>query len=160
MTDVVDLASRLAQLQTKLDAMPPVRAMELRVQEFTAGGLHLRAPLSANVNDKGCAFGGSLAGVMTLACWGSASLALGLQGFADAEVYVQDSQVRYLAPLYDDLVAVARLEEGQDWDGFVRAYRERGKARATLNAEIRCADGRVAASLSGRFVALRPQAVG
>jgi thioesterase domain-containing protein len=158
MTDAADLTSRLQRLQGKLDGMPPVRAMELRVEDFDAVGLRLGAPLAANVNDKGCAFGGSLAGVMTLACWGSASLALDLNGFPEAEVYVQDSQVRYLAPLYDDLVAQARLEDGHQWADFVRAYRERGKARATLHAEIRCADGRVAASLSGRFVALRPAA--
>jgi thioesterase domain-containing protein len=158
MTETPDLTARLARLQRKLDGMPPVRAMELRVQDFDAVGLRLAAPLAANINDKGCAFGGSLAGVMTLACWGSASLALDLNGFPEAEVYVQDSQVRYLAPLYDDLVAEARLEDGQQWDDFVRAYRERGKARATLHAEIRCPDGRIAASLSGRFVALRPAA--
>ncbi|MCK7593588.1 YiiD C-terminal domain-containing protein [Pseudomarimonas salicorniae] len=149
----------LSRLQLRLQKMPPVRAMALRVDDFDpATGLALSAPLSANINDKGCAFGGSLCSMMTLASWGSASLALDLAGFPEAEVYVQDSTVRYLAPLYDDLHARARLEDGHDWAEFVRTYRNRGKARANLCAEIHCADGRLASSFVGRFVALRPQA--
>ena len=51
-------------------AMPPVAALQLRVDDFDGDTLHLSAPLSAHVNDKGCAFGGSLASLMTLAAWG------------------------------------------------------------------------------------------
>lgn len=139
--------------------MPPVRAMQVEIARYEPGlGLSLSAPLSANVNDKGCAFGGSLNGLLTLACWGSATLALDLAGFSEAEVYVQDSTTRYLAPLYGDLLATARLEEGGDWEGFLRSFAERGRARARVLAEVRCADGQLAASLSGRFVALRPRA--
>lgn len=156
MPDSMAPLDRLARLDAKLQGMPPVRAMGLHVVEFDGERLSLGAPLAANVNDKGCAFGGSLASAMTLAAWGCASLTLDGAGFADAEVYVQDSQLRYLAPLYDDLRASAQLAPGQDWAGFLKSYRERGKARAQLIAEIRCSDGRVAASFEGRFVALRP----
>jgi len=156
MPDSMAPPDRIERLDAKLQAMPPVRAMQLRALDYDGQRLRLAAPLAANVNDKGCAFGGSLASAMTLAAWGCASLALDAAGFADAEVYVQDSQLRYLAPLYDDLVACAQLAPEQDWAGFIKSYRERGKARAQLVAEIRCADGRVAASFEGRFVALRP----
>ena len=156
MNPELECSKRLEKLQEKLSSMPPVSAMQIRVHGFERGELQLHAPLSHNVNDKGSAFGGSLAGLMTLACWGSASLALDRAGFPAAEVYVQDSQVKYLAPLCDDLLAAGRLVEGFNWDDFVRAFRERGKARVTLCAEVRCPDGRVAASFEGRFVALRP----
>ena len=72
--------------------------------------MQLHAPLDANVNDKGCAFGGSLAGVMTLAGWGLLTLKLEEAGL-EGEVYVADSQLRYLKPLYADLQAEARLPE-------------------------------------------------
>mgnify|MGYP005752922139 CR=1 FL=1 len=158
MADASTYPAGLQRLATRLASMPPVQAMQVRIERYDPQhGLALAAPLAANVNDKGSAFGGSLAGLMTLSCWGSATLALDLGGITDAEVYVQDSSVQYLAPLYDDLLAEACLPDGHRWDDFVRAYRERGKARATLSASVRCADGRVAASLSGRFVALRPR---
>ena len=83
--------------------------MQVRALDFRDGCLRLAAPLSANVNDKACAFGGSLAGVMTLAGWGWLMLRAQAAGLA-SEVYVADSQVRYLKPLYADLVAEAWLE--------------------------------------------------
>ena len=156
MSEDFETDQQLSRLQQKLDAMPPVASMGIRVAGFAAGQLHLAAPLSHNVNDKGSAVGGSLAGLMTLACWGSASLALERAGLLGAEVYVQDSQVKYLTPLYDDLQARGQLQEGFSWDDFVRAFRERGKARISLRAEVCCPDGRVAARFEGRFVALRP----
>ena len=48
-------------------AMPPVAAMQPAIAHWQDGHLRLRAPLAANVNDKGCAFGGSLCSLMTLA---------------------------------------------------------------------------------------------
>jgi thioesterase domain-containing protein len=156
---VTESDPRLRQLCSKLASMPPVAAMGLAPKHWRDGRLQLSAPLAANVNDKGCAFGGSLASLMTLSAWGLVTLELAAAGIDDAEVYVQDSQLQYLAPLYDDLVADAWLA-GEDvgWDAFVDAYRSRGRARAVLAAEVRRGDGVVAASLSGRFVALRPKA--
>lgn len=147
--------SAIEALERRMSAMPPVAAMQVRVEGLAEhGGLCLHAPLAANVNDKGCAFGGSLAGLMTLACWGSVTLALERAGLGAAEVFVQDSSIEYLTPLYEDLRAEARLEPGQGWTGLVRAFRERGRARARLAASIRSRDGTLAARLDGRFVAL------
>lgn len=148
----------LQALAAHYDSMPPVRAMRLRILDYDGDTLRLHAPLAANVNDKGCAFGGSLAGLMTLAGWGLATLRLGDAGHR-AEVYVADSHVRYLAPLYADLVAEARLGEGQSWADFVAAFAARGRARVTLDMRIRLPDGRDAATLQGRYAALAPAAV-
>ena len=142
-------------LQSQLDAMPPVAAMQVRVGAFDGVRLCLAAPLSANVNDKGCAFGGSLSGLMTLAGWGLLTLRLAEAGHA-AEVFVADSQVRYLAPLFQDLLAEAVFAEGQDWAGFLATFTERGRARASLTAAISDGSGKRVAELSGRFVAFRP----
>lgn len=142
-------------LESTLRAMPPVRALGLRVDDFDGESLCLTAPLALNVNDKGSAFGGSLASLMTLAAWGLSTLKLGEAGYS-AEVYVQDSQIRYLKPLYDELRIVARLVPEQDWSTFIATFAARGKARAQLVAEAVAADGRVVSAFDGRFVALRP----
>lgn len=141
-----------AQLLAALRAMPPVRALELELGDYDGLHLRLRAPLAPNVNDKGCAFGGSLASLLTLAAWGLASLKLGEAGLG-AEVYVQDSTLRYLAPLQADLEATAWLDPAQGWDDFIAALRSRGKARARLLAEVAPPGGGVACSFEGRFVA-------
>lgn len=149
MPDASDSAALLAQVQATLDAMPPVAAMNIRIAGYENGVLRMQAPLAANVNDKGNAFGGSLASVMTLAGWALVSLRLALAG-KQAEVYVADSNIRYRAPVYGDLLAVARAAPDQDWDDFLALFNKRGRARVTVRAEIEGG----AAELEGRFVAL------
>ena len=122
------------------------------LNESYDGRLCLRAPLGPNVNDKGTAFGGSLVSLMTLAGWCLVSGRLQQAGL-EAEVYVADSQVRYLAPLRADLVAEAWLEEG-DWAAFLAGFRERGKARCRIAARVCLPEGGEATTFSGRFVAL------
>ena len=144
----------LAQLDQLLMAMPPVAAMAIRSESFDGEELRLRAPLSANINDKDCAFGGSLASVMTLAGWGWLMLQSGRAGCV-ADVYVADSQIRYLAPLYGDLRAVARLAEGEDWDATLRCLADRGRARVAMRAQVLGEDGVPVATLAARFALKR-----
>lgn len=143
----------LRALQAQLAGMPPVAALGIRVDRYADETLHLRAPLAANVNDKDNAFGGSLASLMTLAGWGWVNLRLRQAGIA-ADVYVADSQLRYRVPVYEDLRAEAAPEAAADADAFIDTLRKRGKARLQLAARVRLADGTVAATLSGRFVAI------
>ena len=50
----------LVALATHFAGMPPVVALDPAIAAWEDGHLRLSAPLSANVNDRGCAFGGSL----------------------------------------------------------------------------------------------------
>ena len=71
---VHDHADALARLHHHYQSMPPVAAMAVTIAGYDGQRLRLHAPLSTHVNDKGCAFGGSLASMMTLASWGLVSL--------------------------------------------------------------------------------------
>src|SRR6476620_2368930 len=120
--DVVP-AQALQAMQALYAAMPPVAALQLRIAGYDGHALRLHAPLAAHVNDKGCAFGGSLASLMTLAGWGVVTLRIQQAGLA-ADVFVADSEVRFRAPLFADLEAEASLAEGESWDAFLAALRE------------------------------------
>ncbi|HYG07545.1 MAG TPA: YiiD C-terminal domain-containing protein [Stenotrophomonas sp.] len=146
-------ADDLRQLQAQFAAMPPVAAMDIAVDRYADGSLFLQAPLAANVNDKDNAFGGSLASLMTLACWGWVSLQLRLAGL-QAEVYVADSQLRYLLPVYETLRAGAAPEQPAERETFLATLRQRGKARLGMVAQVQLASGALAATFSGRFVAI------
>ncbi|WP_205588800.1 YiiD C-terminal domain-containing protein, partial [Pseudomonas aeruginosa] len=61
------------------------------------------------------------------------SLRLRLAGH-DAEVYVADSNLRYLAPVYEDLHAHAEAAEATGWDAFLNTFRQRRKARISIIA--------------------------
>lgn len=147
-------AAHAAALEQRLLAdIPLTRAMGLRATHYDGESLTLSAPLAPNVNDKGCAFGGSLASVMTLAGWGVIELAIGARGL-DCEVYVQDSTTRYLAPVWGDFSATARLAEGEGFDAFFSALATRGKGRLRVQVAVTLADGTAATTLDARFVAL------
>ena len=149
----MDDAPELKALLDHYRAMPPVAAMDVDFAGADGDSLRLAAPLARHVNDKGCAFGGSLVSLMTLAGWGLVTLKVRAAGL-EADVYVADSQVDYLAPLFADLRAEARLDGQAGWDSFGATLRERGRARASLVAEVPLPDGGVACRCRARYVAI------
>lgn len=150
----------LQRLTYHYQSMPPVAAMQLSIAGYDGQRLQLRAPLSVHVNDKGCAFGGSLASMMTMASWGLVSLQVEAAGIA-ADVFVADSQVRYLAPLFADLDVHAELAPESDWGAFIATLRQRGRARVGLVARAMLPagleqgrGGGVATEFTARYVAI------
>lgn len=133
--------------------IPMARMMDLRITAWDGQTLDMSAPLAPNINDKGCAFGGSLASVLTLAGWSLVHLATDEAGI-DCDIYVQDSSIRYLLPIWGDFSARARLAEGESFADFVDALRVRGKARLAVTAAIVDGEGNPACTFSSRFVAL------
>ena len=147
----------MQHIEQRLAAIPQARAMALKLAACDGESLLITAPLAPNINDKGNAFGGSMASLMTVACWGLFNLHLQRAGI-HAEVYVQDSQIRYLTPVYEDLRACAQATSAAAWDEALTILREKGKSRIAMRAAIVLADGHEAATLEARFVALRPAA--
>jgi thioesterase domain-containing protein len=143
--------------QTLLDQaladIPITQAMQIRLGQYDEDSLTLCAPLAPNVNDKGCAFGGSLSSLLTLAGWGLMALRLKARN-QDCEIYVQDSTIRYLAPVWAELSARAELADGESWDDFFATLAARGKARLRTMSRTSLADGRDACTLDARFVAI------
>ena len=146
-------AQALDALDHELQSMPPVAALRLRIGDADGERLHLHAPLAANINDKGCAFGGSLASLMTLAGWGLISLRLAEAG-VDADVFVADSEIRYRAPLFADLHAVAELAEGESWAAFFETLQAKGRARLGVDARVVLPEGGLATECRSRYAAI------
>ncbi|MEO5831277.1 MAG: YiiD C-terminal domain-containing protein [Rhodanobacter sp.] len=136
------------------DEIPLAHAMDLDLADCDDDSLTLYAPLPPNVNDKGCAFGGSLVSVMTLSGWALVELALRQRG-TDCDVFVAESSVRYLAPLWDDFHSEARLAADADWATFFNTLDARGRARIAVDCVVRGENGAPACTLNARFVAKR-----
>lgn len=150
----MDSRKVLSELERSVLAeIPLTRAMQLTLRDYDGERLTLAAPLSPNINDKGCAFGGSLISVMTLAGWGLVVLKLREIG-RECDVYVQDSNVRYLAPMWSDFVAVAQSAGGESWDSFEAMLKQKGRARATVDCRVPLTDGGDACTMQARFVAV------
>ncbi|MBB1087273.1 YiiD C-terminal domain-containing protein [Lysobacter sp. SG-8] len=146
-------ADPLARLASHYASMPPVAAMDIRVDHYDGRCLRVTAPLERHVNDKGCAFGGSLASLMTLGGWGLVSLQVEAAGL-DADIYVADSQIGYLRPLFADLTVEAEAGPHADWDAFMDMLRARGRARIHVVAHARLPEGGAATEFAGRYVAI------
>jgi len=157
MKPVPDLAFAHAHMDSLLERIPLTQTMQIELRDYDGETLALAAPLAPNVNDKGCAFGGSLASVATLAGWGLVALKLkALQ--IDCEIYVQDSTIRYLAPVWGEIVARAALAEGESWDEFLAVLATRGRGRLRVECRVPLEDGKDACTLDARFVAIRSAA--
>ncbi|HEV2622317.1 MAG TPA: YiiD C-terminal domain-containing protein [Frateuria sp.] len=152
MTDPQQLVDDLLDfIRTKI---PLARAMDLRLHHYSRDMLALAAPLAPNVNDKGCAFGGSLASLMTLAGWALVELRLQERG-EDCDVFVGGSTVRYLEPVWSDFQAQAQPAQDADWNTFFGTLDTLGKARIEVFCMVPGNERRAAATLQARFVAKR-----
>ncbi|WP_243050759.1 YiiD C-terminal domain-containing protein [Dyella sp. RRB7] len=142
------------------DEIPLAHSMDLQLHDCDEHHLSIAAPLAPNINDKGCAFGGSLVSAMTLTGWGLVELELRLRGL-DCDVFVGESTVRYLEPVWNDFRSEARLGEGADWATFFDTLAARGRARIEVSCQVPGTGEKPAATLAARFVAKRrsPDAV-
>ena len=153
MNEGVSKEAALESLRDYTRSLPPLAAIQARVEAYDGQRVRLTAPLAANVNDKGSAFGGSMTSLMTYAGWGLVVLQLQQAGVR-ADVFVADSSVRYLKPLYADLCAEAVLAPEQSWELFLATLAQRGRARIHLRARMIGTEGEVMADLAGRYVAI------
>lgn len=146
-------ASDIEQWQATLDAMPALKHSHCQVG-FDDHGWFITAPLAAHENDKACAFGGSLASVMTLAGWLHVNMLLAEHGI-HAEVYVQSSDIRYLLPVATDIVARAQTVGCAKAERFLRALNTHGKARLKVSVEVANEHGDLGTQMEASYVAFR-----
>lgn len=129
--------------------VPLFRAMRARVEYADPTRLTLTAPLEPNVNDKGTAFGGSMAAIAALTGWAITTLTLREHG-ETAEIVIVDSRLKFLRPVRETIVAECIPPDAAAVERFIQHYRQRGKARWTVEVVVR-ADGEPAMTFSGQY---------
>jgi thioesterase domain-containing protein len=135
-----------------LTDIPLARHIGVRVVDFDGSSLVLSAPLAANSNHKGTAFGGSLFSLAVLAGWGLLMAKLRERG-VEGELVIQESRVTYLLPVTGELTARAVLPTGPELERFLRAVDRYRKGRLRLHVAIEHA-GREAVHFEGTFALL------
>ena len=149
--DAVEMrAARLERYMQR--TIPLVEQMQVRVAAYGPTGLTLTAPLAPNINHEQTAFGGSLASLATLACWGY--LWLLLEDEADMHMVVNEAHIRYLKPVTSTLSAECGAPSTEVREKFLETLKRRGKARIELKA-LMLQSGTVCAEYLGSFVAYR-----
>ena len=138
------------------DTIPLVRALSLKVTHSKDGVVIFNAALAPNINDKGCAFGGSLASLLTLSCWSVLRAHTWAQQMP-SDIFVHTSRIVYIAPIWNDFTVHASLSP-EALSQFTETLASKGKAAAIIRAEVRAANG-VAATMEARFVGKRPDTI-
>jgi thioesterase domain-containing protein len=144
--------SLIQQTQDLLHTKIPItRAMGVRVEDYDGERLVLTAPLEANVNHLGTAFGGSLNTLAVLSGYGLLWLEL---KEVECHIVIRESSVSYDCPVRGEIRATCFRPEAQVLAEFKKTFDEKGKARIALAAIIED-EGIACVRFRGIFVALR-----
>jgi len=133
-------------------SIPLTAAMDVRVLAQEPGRVEILAPIAANANHHGSAFGGSLSTLAILSGWVLVQQTLDAAGIG-AKLMVQRSECDYLEPALADFSAESLLPEAE-WPRFVQMLQKRGRARITVTTTIRIG-ARDVARASGTYAAIR-----
>lgn len=137
-------------------AIPQLAAMQARVIEASAMQVVLAAPLAPNINHQRTAFGGSVASLATLTCWGwlwNHLRAPGATG-VDAQLVVARAEIDYLKPIATEIAARCGMPDAVALKAFDETYARRGRGRIALDASVENSEGVVCARFVGKFVAI------
>ncbi|MGA7828612.1 MAG: thioesterase domain-containing protein [Geobacteraceae bacterium] len=141
--------------ETLHSRIPITRTMGIRVLRYDGTSLVLGAPLEANVNDKGTAFGGSLYSLLVLAGWGLIHLKLREEGIC-GDIMIHESSVSFSQPITDDWEVQCTLPGPATYGRFIERLLNRGRARLYLEPQITIG-GHVAVSFRGSYAVVERQ---
>ena len=134
------------------EKIPLTRAMGVRVVENGAQ-LVIEAPLAANVNHLGTAFGGSLHALSILVCYATLWTLLHEAGLG-GHVVVKRSAACYRQLVEGALRAVCLRPPPGVVEEFTEDLHRHRKARMELTAIIEGSNGKPAVEFTGSFVAV------
>ena len=133
------------------EQIPITRAMGVEVAACDETGLVLTAPLAANHNHLGTAFGGSLSAIATLAGYGLLWIQLEDR---NAHIVVKSSAIRYHRPVRGIIRATCKAPDPAKLASFKSTFHKKGKARIRLEVTIE-EEGQACVEFEGIYVALR-----
>lgn len=144
--------SLVEQIQELLHTKIPIsRAMGVKVEEYDGVRLVLSAPLAANVNHLGTAFGGSLNALLVLSGYGL--LWLQLQE-TECHIVIRESSITYDRPVRGEIRATCVCPSAEVLAEFKHTFQTKGKGRIALTAAVED-KGITCVRFQGIFVALR-----
>jgi thioesterase domain-containing protein len=144
---LTDLESLRAYLTARI---APARALGVRVEAVDP--VTISAPLVSNLNDKGTGFAGSLFSVAALAGWALVMRWCAAESL-EAEVVLQSSTARFLAPARADFRALAHEPPAAQRDKLHRMLTRSGRGRAEVAVDVKCHEALVM-SFSGVYAVI------
>jgi len=127
------------------------KPMGIIVESADEDAMILRAPLAPNANHKGTAFGGSLYSIAVLTGWAWMTRFLATRKL-DAEAVIQQSNIRFLAPVHGEMRASIELPADAEVDEFRKMLERARRGRIRLHVNVH-AGATLASVFDGSFAA-------
>ena len=108
------------------------KPMGIIVESADETAVVLRAPLAPNANHKGTAFGGSLYSIAVLTGWAWITRFLATRKL-DAEAVIQESSMRFLAPVHGEMRSSIEIPGEAEIDKFQRMLLRAARGRIRLD---------------------------
>lgn len=120
--------------------IPLCDAMELAVPELTERQISVSAPMSANKNNHGSFFAGSLYSLAAITGWGLLTNYAHIH-FPGSGVVVRKGEIDYLSPVIEENIRLnCQLPDNETLALFNQRIQQQGKARLDLTVELMSAD--------------------
>lgn len=133
--------------------IPISEQIAARVEEVNTDLVRLSAPLAANINHAGTAFGGSISMLAILAGWSLVHCRLSNLNI-EHRLVIQCNEIDYLKPSANHFSAEAFLTDLDAWPVFLETLSKKGRARLSVSCNILC-DGLITAKFTGIYVAIK-----
>ncbi len=140
--------------QMLFEQIPQTKHLGMHIRHMTEDCLTMQGEFDLNKNHLNIVFGGSIAAISITTAWSFLQHRIALAGLHGALVIKQQT-VKFLLPIRSDFECIASLHTNEDWAPFLTSYRQRGRARIQVNAQLRC-EGKTCATFEGTFVLYKP----
>ena len=132
--------------------IPLLNAMQLSFVDYGDLALTMEAPLAPNINNKGTAFGGSIASICLFGGWAVATLAFGENDIHNTEIVVFRNEMTFERPARGLLEVRAYLEP-EDFEACLARLEagDPGRIRFDVHVELFHDDERCA-TMRGLYV--------
>ena len=115
--------------------IPLLDAMQLSFTDYGDRSLWMEAPLAPNINNKGTAFGGSIASICLFGGWAVATLGFVDEDIHNTEIVVYTSRMTFERPARGLLRVRAFVEPG-DFAACLAQLREGTKQRIRFDVNV------------------------
>jgi len=133
----MDLQQELDYIQQHI---PITANLGVEITSFDSDKIIITAPLEANKNLHGTAFGGSQAAIGILTGWALIYLKLKQLGINN-DLVIQKSEYDFKKPVTDDFTSTCAFPSTDELTLFIQTLKEKGKARISLTAEVESEKG-------------------
>ena len=142
----------IKELENKLHTQIPLtKLMELKIISYDEGLLKTTAPLSININDKGTAFGGSLATITIISSWSLCWLISQELGFQSDNIVIIKNEHSYRKPVTKDIICVTKKPSIQEIEILKNKLLSKKSASIKIESQI-IENGEICVDFTGYYV--------